>query len=265
RKAERRVDHAPRQQEQYEQNGQAIGVGNVAENIELEHTENGTDDDTLKAVGAAGDVRYLVGDLAHDERHAERHHQPREVGSAQNEKARRKSEHGRANAGLNKREHRRVDDTVLGQQRGQIGTQTEEGRVSQRYDAGIAENEIEREREQGKPSGLGEDQMPPRHQEEAGQRRQPEGVFERTPAGASRQTAANLCDQRGSHSYLTAARANRPCGGKIRRTIMMVYITTATNFGKKYLRATSAVPIKSEAAKGPVMLEVRPTVTTIRK
>jgi hypothetical protein len=70
----------------------------MAEDIEVEHAENGRHDDALQPIGAAGDVRNLVGDLTHDECDAERHHQAREVGAAQNEEARCKSEHGGANA-----------------------------------------------------------------------------------------------------------------------------------------------------------------------
>ena len=98
--------------------------------------------------------------------------------------------------------------------------------MAERDDPGIAENEVEREREQGEPGDLGEDEVPAGQQEHARQRRQPENVFERTPAGADRQVAGNLLDQGGGHRrarrYLPAARANRPCGRRISTTIMIV-------------------------------------------
>src|SRR5246127_5748469 len=210
RQAERGIDDAPRQQKKNEQHDQAVGVGHVAEDIEVEHAENGRHDDALQPIGAAGDARNLVGDLTHDERDAERHHQPREVGAAQNEEARCKSEDGGANARHDEREHRLVDNAVLGQQRGDIGAQTEEGGMAERYDAGVAEDEVEREREQTEPRDLGEDQVPPGQQEHARERGEPKGVFERAPAGAPRQAAGNLCDKRGRHrrsSTLLAGRA----------------------------------------------------------
>ena len=56
RQAERRVDDAPREQEENEQHGEAVDVGDVAEDIELEVAEHRRDHDALQAVGAAGDV-----------------------------------------------------------------------------------------------------------------------------------------------------------------------------------------------------------------
>src|SRR5262249_54061395 len=125
------------------------------------------------------------------------------------EEARRKSENGGAEAGHDEREHGFIDDAVLGQQRGEIGPQTEKGGMPERYDAGIAEDEVEREREQSKPGDLGEDQVPPGQQEHARQRRKPEGVFERTPARAAREATGNLSDERGRHRRprLLASRA----------------------------------------------------------
>ena len=188
--------------------------------------EDGPHDDALEAVGAAGELRNLVGDLAHDERDAERHHQAREIGAAQDQKAGGESEHGGAQAGHQQRKHRLGDDAVLGQERAGIGAQTEEGGMAERDDAGIAENEVEREREQGEPGDLGEDQVPPGQQEHARHRRQPEDVFERAPARARREMVGDLVldrrRHRGPRRYLPLARANRPCGRNSRTMIMMV-------------------------------------------
>ena len=198
----------------------------MTKNIELEQAKDRRDDDALKPVRAAGNVGNLVGDLAHDQRHPEGHHQPREVGPAQDEEARREAENRGAKPRQDKREHRLVDDAVLGQERGQIGSETEKGGMPKRDDAGIAENEVEREREQGKPSDFGEDQMPIGQQKEARQCRKPKGVLERTPSPARGEAVSNLSDQRRWHreprGYLPAARANRPCGRRIRTMIMMV-------------------------------------------
>ena len=123
--------------------------------------------DALQTVGAAGDFRDLVGDLAHDQRDPERHHEPREVRAAQDEKAGRKAEHGGGKAGGDQRQHRLVDDRVLGEQRRHVGAEAEKGGMPERHDPGIAQNEIERERKQRKPGDLGEDQVAAGQQEYA--------------------------------------------------------------------------------------------------
>src|SRR5262249_59435531 len=103
--------------------------------------------------------------------------------------------------------------------------------MAERDDAGVAEDEVERQREQSKPRDLGEDQVPPGQQEHARQRGEPEGVFERAPAGAPRQAAGNLCDERGRHRRsppcLPAARANKPFSPQT-RTMMMMQDATKT-------------------------------------
>ena len=53
-----------------------------------------------------------------------------------------------ASAGDQQRQHRLGDDAVLGQQPGAIGADAEERGVAERDDAGIAEDQVEREREQ---------------------------------------------------------------------------------------------------------------------
>ena len=181
----------------------------MPEDVEVEHPEDGSHDDALEAVGAAGELRDLVGDLAHDERDAERHHQPREIGAAQDQKAGGEAEHGGAQAGHQERKHRLGHDAVLGQERAGIGAQTEERGMTQRYDPGIAENEVEREREQGEPGDLGEDQVPPGQQEHARHRRQPEDVFERAPARARREMVGYLVLDRRRHAALGATCRSR--------------------------------------------------------
>ena len=49
---------------------------------------------------------------------------------------------------------------MLGEQAGRIGSQSEKGRMSQRNDAGKAENEIERQGQQGEDRNLIEQQQP---------------------------------------------------------------------------------------------------------
>ena len=95
----------------------------------------------------------LVGDLAQHQRDAERHHQPGQVGAAQDQEAGGEAEHAAAKTPASA-QHRLGHDAVLGQQRRRIGADAEEGGVTERDDAGIAEDQVEREREQGEPMAI---------------------------------------------------------------------------------------------------------------
>ena len=108
-----------------------------------------------------------------------------------------------------------------------IGAHAEKGGVPERDDAGIAEDQIERQREQAEPGDLGEDEMPVRQQPDRGKGDEPEHDLERLPAGAGGQPLGGDADGdlRRHHDaapHRDAARANRPCGRQISTTIMMV-------------------------------------------
>ena len=224
RQPERRIDDAPRQQEQEEQHDEAVDVGGVAEHVEPAGAEDRRDGDALETVGAAGDLAEAVGELEAHQRDAERHHQPREVGPAQHQEARREAEHRRREAGRQERDGRLVDDLVLGEQARRIGADPEEGGVAERDDAGIAEDEIEREREQAPDHGLGQDQVLGRQQPDGREGDDPEQDLQRPEAGARAQEAGRGGFEVVAHraSYRAVARANRPCGRQISTTIMMV-------------------------------------------
>ena len=85
------MDDPPRDHEQQEQDGEAVGERRAPGQVEREQPEQRLHRDALQAVGAAGDRRRLVGDLGQQERDAERHHQARQVGAAQHEEARREA------------------------------------------------------------------------------------------------------------------------------------------------------------------------------
>ena len=86
------------------------------------------------------------------QRDAERHHQPRQIDAADHQKARDEAEHRRGEPRHDQREHRLGDDAMHGQQARAIGADAEERGVAERDDAGIAEDQIEREREQAEPA-----------------------------------------------------------------------------------------------------------------
>ena len=224
RQPERRVHDAARDQEQHEQHDEAVDVGGLAEDIEGEVAEHRLHHDALQAVGAAGDLEP-VRDLAQHQRDAERHHQAREVGAAQHQEAGDEAERGRGEARGQQRQHRLLDDPVLGENSRHIGAEAEEGRVAERHDAGIAEDQVEREREQAEDRDLGQDQVLARQQEDAGEGGEPERDFEQAPARPRGEDARGLLGGRavcGVHAHLATARENRPCGRQISTTIMMM-------------------------------------------
>ena len=179
RQAEGRINDAARHEKANKQHDQAIDVAGVAEHVELEQAEDRRDGDALQAVGAAGQIGIAVGDLAQHERNAERDHEPGQVRAAQNQKAGDEAERGRNEARADERQDRLVDDSVLGDQAGKIAGDAEKCRLTQRYDAGIAEDEVERERKQRQDRGLGEDQMFLRKQPDTGESENPERDLQR--------------------------------------------------------------------------------------
>ena len=138
-----------------------------------------------------------------------------------------KAERHRGAAGDQQSQHRLVDDLMLGQQRGSVGAEAEKRRVAERDDAGIAEDQIEREREQSEPGDLGEDEMLVRQQPDRGKGDDPEHEFERMPARAGGEPFGGGADGGMRRDHASApqrveARENSPCGRQIRTTIMMV-------------------------------------------
>ena len=118
------------------------------------------------------------------QRDAERHHQPRQVDAADDEEAGQKAERHGDETGHDQRDDRLGDDAVQRQQPRGIRADAEEGGVPQRDDAGVAEDQIERQREQRQPNDVGHDQVAGGKQERAGRRENPERDFGRAPAGA---------------------------------------------------------------------------------
>ena len=97
---------APRQQEQHEQHDQRIEEAGLAEHVEGEQAEDRLHLDALQAVGAAGDVGEAFGERLQQQRDAERHHQPRQVGRRGcTRKLVSEAEHHGGKAGGDQRQH----------------------------------------------------------------------------------------------------------------------------------------------------------------
>ena len=154
---------------------------------------------------------------------AQRDHEPGQVRAAQNQKAGDKTERRRNQSPeTEERDDRLVDDAVFGEEAGKIAGEAEKGRLAQRDDAGIAEDQVERERKQRENRRLGQNQMLAREQPDGGEREHPKGNFQRRPAGAARQESGDAVGWGKHRTHRAALRPNKPCGRQIRTTIMIV-------------------------------------------
>ena len=103
-----------------------------------------------------------------------------------------------------------------------IGADAEERGVAERDDAGIAEDQVERQREQRQPQDIGHDQIARGKQEGAGERENPERDLAPAPARVLRWRGIRRRLARSCQAQRAAVRPNRPFGRQIRITIMMV-------------------------------------------
>src|SRR5207237_2992832 len=130
-----------------EQRGQRIGVGGVAIEVELENAEQRPDRNALQAVAAAGEPVRTVRRLEGEQPEAERDHDQCEMAEARDDEA-----YGIADNSRRRRRHdqaaERIAPPEFGDQSGGIGADAEKRGMAERNDAGIAEDDVEREREQ---------------------------------------------------------------------------------------------------------------------
>jgi hypothetical protein len=145
------------------------------------------------------------------EGHAHRHHQPRQVGAAHDHRAGQQAEQ-RASRHRHHQAGERIGHHMLGEQAGAVGTETEERRMPERDDAGVAEDQVEREREQRQDRDF-VDQRGMRDQHH-GQRPQhdPGDDLQRVPARALQQRVLQV--------HRAPWRTNKPCGRHSRIAII---------------------------------------------
>ena len=103
-----------------------------------------------------------------------------------------------------------------------IGADAEERGMAERNDAGIAQDQIERQRKQRQPHDIGHDQIAGGKQERAGQRENPERDLARVPARVLPGVVSDVGLRGHGGAQRAAVRPNRPFGRQIRITIMMV-------------------------------------------
>ncbi len=181
RQAEARMDQPPRAQEHHEQHGERIAVGGVAVEVEIETAEQRPDVHALQPVAAAGQPARAVGRLLQQQAEAERDHDQRQMPKARDHEARGVAEQS-GGGGADDEPGQRLAPDEFREQAGGIGGGAEKGGVAERDDAGIAEDEIEREREQRGDRDLAGELEIGRQEEKRQQCSEPERGLERVPA-----------------------------------------------------------------------------------
>ena len=147
RSTQRRLRHAPEQHKEKQQHAQGIVGRGLAGQVKLEAAQDGPHHHSLQTIGAAGQPVELVGQLHENQAQAQRDHQAREVAAAQNrQRGHQAQQRGRRNA--DRQADQRVGHDVFGKQRRRITAQAEEGRVAQRDNAGVTQDDVQRNSEQ---------------------------------------------------------------------------------------------------------------------
>jgi len=206
---ERRVDQSPRHQEEDEQNHERIGVGGGAVEIELEDAEELPHAHALQTIGAAGQPARAVGRLGEQQAKAERDHDQREVAKARDDETRDISEQAGSRGGDHQTGQRLAPAPFRNQARG-VGGKAEIGGMAERHDAGITENEIERQREQRRDGDLARQHEVVGSEHERKQRCEPERNFHRPPADLGLEIALRFGDRGRRHHLASPEQADRP-------------------------------------------------------
>ena len=189
RHAERRIDDLSRDDEEDEEHRERIEIGVFrVHEVEFDETENLAGQDALQTVRAAGEPGHAVGEFGEDERDAERHHEAREIGAAQHKEAGEIADEA-ADGGCDQKAEGGIAVEAraaagFGEQARDIGAQPEEGAMAERDDAGVAEHDVEREREEREDRDFVEQRRAARKHEGEREGRDPQREFRPAPFGA---------------------------------------------------------------------------------
>ena len=146
RRAERRIDDSAHNLPAGEEHGEAIEIGCLPKRSNLNRPSSGAIEHARESVGPAGDRRRLVGDLEHDRGDGERQHEQGQGARAQDHCAGGDAEQRRRRSAAAYELHERIGDAELrAQNAGGVRAEAEERAVAERDDAGVAEDEVERQ------------------------------------------------------------------------------------------------------------------------
>jgi hypothetical protein len=147
--------------------------GGLAVEVEPEHAEDRVDLHAREPVRPAGEPAGLVGDLQQDRRDREREHEQRQRLGAQDDRAGGQPEQRRHAGGRRELQERLRHAELRAQDSRGIGAEPEERAVAERDDAGVAEDQVERQREQDEDQDARPERQVLRQQEESRQREHP--------------------------------------------------------------------------------------------
>src|SRR5688572_19975498 len=180
--AERGVNDAAGDQEAHEEDRQGIGVGAAAEHVEAKAEHRGHLE-SLQAVGAAGEAARAVGGLVQQQAQAHGEHDQREVAEAHDDVA-----GGVADEACGERSEEQTREgftpIMFGEETGAVRADTEERGVAERDDARVAEDQVERQREERGDRDLAGEREIAWRQHERQQRAKPEHDFQRMESSA---------------------------------------------------------------------------------
>jgi hypothetical protein len=163
-------------------------------------------------------LRQRIGYFVQHQCHAQGHHEAREIAATQHEEAGEQPQQRGCRDGCDKA-GQWIGGHELAEKPSGIGARPEEGGMAQRYDAGIAQDQIEREREQREDRHFVQQQVLARRQEECREGQHPEDDLGHAPTRPPRQGLRRdrlALRHRAPHHR---ARANRPLGLSTSTTI----------------------------------------------
>ena len=173
----------PCQHKQRQQDSQRIPGSGLTVQVKLEPPQQRAHHHTLQTVRAAREPVEFVGQLHQDQRHAQRDHEPRQIGAAQDGQRTDCAQQGGTYSAKNQ-SGQGVGHHMLGKQGRGIGAKTQKRRMAQGHDAGVAQHQVKRHRKQGDDGHLIDDQGMTGQCKRQDKRHQPDQGLPAANAGA---------------------------------------------------------------------------------
>ena len=209
RLAERRIDDAAHEIEHDRQHAEHVKIIGVAIEVVIEHAEQRREGKPRQAVIAAGNVGAQVAGFLQHDGGGERQHQQRQPAIAQQEPSGDEADERRQQGRRNEARDRFAPAETSGSEPHRIGADAEEGGVAERDDAGITEDQIERQRKQRHDQHLAAEGHALGKGKETGNRDQPRQRLARTETMAAQQKFRGAVAHGDARSILCLTRGHR--------------------------------------------------------
>jgi hypothetical protein len=146
-----------RQHKQRQQHGDRIAGCRAPAQVKLKAAQQRPHHHALQTVGTAGEPVQLVSQFHQNQSNAQGHHQAGQIGATQNSGTAQGAQNGGCQH-AHQQTQQRIGHHQLGKQGRRIGTHAKKSGVPQRHDAGVAQNQIQRQRKQRHHGNLIDDQ-----------------------------------------------------------------------------------------------------------